>query len=459
MKAVILAGGGGTRLFPLSRNSMPKQFLHIDQDGSLLEESIKRCTKIVRGEDLIVVTNQRYRHHVQSELESAGVEEAGLVLEPAARNTAPAIALAAKYAMEKLGAGAEEVIFVSTSDHIIRPIEKFREAVKLAAEQAAQGRFVTFGVQPDYPETGFGYIELGEVQDGVCRTLSFKEKPDRETASEYLKAGNYLWNSGMFAFKLGLLWAELEKNAPAIYELSRGTYEEMLSSFEKMPDISIDYAVAEHMTDGVTVPLQCYWNDVGSWDAIYDVLEKDENGNAIKGDVIPIDSRRNLIYGRSRLISTIGIEDVMVIETDDVILVAQRGQSQKVKELVADLKASGRKEAEEHSTLYYEWGRISLLGAGNGYQMKKLVLRPGGRLRGRLHYHRSVHWIVTRGTAEAYIDGARKMLHTNESVYIPQTVPYAIMNPGRIPLVIIQVENGDYLKDDDCLYMEEINEH
>lgn len=454
MKAIILAGGGGTRLFPLSRKSMPKQFLSIDQEGSLLEETIRRCQKLMKPEDLLLVTNQRYMHHVQNELESGGMEGAGLVLEPVARNTAPAIALAAKYAMEKLGAGPEEALFVSTSDHIIKPAEAFRDSVKLAARQAEKGKFVTFGVHPDYPETGFGYIELGEEQDGVFVTSSFKEKPDRETAEKYLQQGNYLWNSGMFAFRLGEFWEEIKKNAPGIYELSQGTYEEMLASFSDMPEISIDYAVAEHMTDGVTVPLKCYWNDVGSWDAIYDVLEKDGDGNAIRGDVLPIDSKRNLIYGRSRLISTIGIEDCLVIETDDVILVASRGQSQKVKELVTDLKQMGRKEAEEHTTLYYEWGRSSLLGSGNGYQMKKLVIRPGGAIRERMHYHRSVHWIVTKGTARVYIDGQPKMVHSNESVYIPQTVPYSIMNPGRIPLVIIQVENGDYLKDDDCVCME-----
>ena len=346
MKAIILAGGGGSRLFPLSRKSMPKQFMSIDGEGSLLEETIRRHKKLLKPEDLLLVTGERYLQQVQSEVKKSGMTGAGLVLEPVGRNTALAIALGAKYAMEKLGAGPEEVIFVSTSDHIIKPEEEFAETVQMALQQAAKGKFVTFGVQPDYPETGFGYIELGEEQDGVFVTRSFKEKPDRETAERYLQQGNYLWNSGMFAFRLGDFWAALQKNAPAIYELSRGSYEEMLSSFEKMPKISIDYAVAEHVTNGVTVPLKCAWNDVGSWDAIYDVLEKDEDGNAISGDVLPIDSKRSLIYGSNRLICTIGLEDCLVVESDDVILVARRGQSQKVKELVAELKQRGRKETE-----------------------------------------------------------------------------------------------------------------
>lgn len=346
MKAIIMAGGGGTRLFPLSRKSMPKQFLAIDSDNSLLEETIRRCKSFAKDKDILIVTNELYEQHVKTVLEHAEAQTASVVLEPMARNTAPAIALAAKFAQEKLGAGRNEVLVVSTSDHIIRPAETFKAAVGLAVKAAEKGKFVTFGVHPSYPETGFGYIEMGEESEGAYKTLSFKEKPDVDTAKYYIKQGNFLWNSGMFAFRLGDFLEEIKKHAPAVYELTRGSYEEMVASFAEMPDISIDYAVAEHTKEGVTLPLPCYWNDVGSWDAIYDVLEKDVEGNALRGDVISIDSKRNLIYGKKRLIATVGLEDALIVETDDVILVAGRGQSQKVKELVAELKDKGRKEAE-----------------------------------------------------------------------------------------------------------------
>ncbi len=451
MKIIILAGGGGTRLFPLSRKCMPKQFLTIDQDTSLLGETIGRFRNLIRPEDIVVVTNQAYVHHVQTELLNAGVEAAHVVVEPEARNTAPAIALAAKFCLDVLACAEDEVLFISTSDHIMRPAIAFQNAVAQAARFAEAGNVVTFGVQPTKPETGFGYIEAGDDLGGAYKTVSFKEKPDQATAEKYLASGNYYWNSGMYAFQIGTYLGEIAKYAPEIQAQLGDGYVDTAEKFAAMPDISIDYAVAEKSNLGVTLPLKLYWNDVGSWDAIYEVLDKDADGNAVKGDAITIDCKDNLVFGRSRLIAGIGLKDIMIVETDDVILVAQKGESQKVKNLVETLKRRGRKEAIEHTTLYFEWGQQTKLGEGSGYKMKKLVIRPQQGLSERMHYHRSVHWIVTKGTAEVVIGGEKQMIHDNESVYIPKTTYYSLWNPGKIPLVVIEVENGEYLEEDDVV--------
>lgn len=451
MKIIILAGGGGTRLFPLSRKCMPKQFLSIDKDISLLGETIARFKNIIRPEDILIVTNEKYVHHVKTELLNCGAEGAHIVLEPLARNTAPAIVLAAKYCLDQLGCSESEELFISTSDHIIRPALAFQNSVLQAMKFAAQNYIVTFGVQPTKPEVGFGYIETGNDLGGAYVTKSFKEKPDMPTAQEYIAKGNYYWNSGMYAFTIGCYFQEIAKYAPEIGAQIYGTYEETVQHFMDMPDISIDYAVAEKSEVGVMIPLSLYWNDVGSWDAIYEVLEKDADGNAVKGDAITIDCKDNLIFGQSRLIAGIGLKDVMIVETDDVILVAQKGESQKVKNLVKILKQRGRKEAVEHTTLYYSWGQQQQLGEGIGYKMKKLVIRPGEGLAPKMHYHRSVHWVVTKGTAEVVIAGEQKMVHDNESVFIPKTTKYSLRNPGKISLVLIEVENGDYLEDDDIV--------
>lgn len=456
MKVIILAGGGGTRLFPLSRTCFPKQFMKIDSDHSLLSQTVMRFTNMVQPADIVIVTNQDYIHHVEAELASCGAKTAHILLEPVARNTAPAIALAARYCLEELGAAADEVMFISTSDHIIRPSDVFRKSVEQAVEMAMQNKIVTFGISPDKPETAYGYIQAGRPCGSGYHVESFREKPDKDTAEKYLAAGNYYWNSGMFAFTIGCFLEELNTHQTDIYNLTLASVAEMKSQFKNMPNISIDYAVAEKSDRVVTIPLRAYWNDIGSWDAIYDVLDKDQNGNALKGDCLPIDCTNTLILGRSRLIAGIGLEDLLVVETDDVIVVAKRGESQKVKELVGELKKQGRREADEHTTMYRPWGSYTVLGEGPGYKMKKIIVNQGAQLSLQMHYHRSEHWIVTSGTAQVTLGDEVKFVHENESIFIPISMKHRLENPGRIPLEIIEVQNGKYLEEDDIVRFDDV---
>lgn len=452
MKVIILAGGGGSRLFPLSRKAYPKQFLALEDDKSLLVHTVERFLSLVPAEDIVLVTNESYRYHVQSELELCQADKAHIVLEPVARNTAPAIALAAKYCESELGCGRDEVLVIAAADHVIKQQEAFAACIAKAAAVAEEDAFVTFGIKPRSPETGYGYIEAGAEQEGSFEVRSFKEKPDLELAEKYVAAGNYYWNSGMFAFSLGCIVDELAAYQPEISALlADHSYSEVQEHFEEMPSISIDYAVAEHSRKVRMVPLSCYWNDIGSWDAMYDILPKDGAGNAVKGDCITIDCRDSLLIGHDRLIAGIGIDDLLLVESDDVIVATKKGNSQKVKDVVETLKKNHRKEATEHTTLYYYWGTSSALGKGKNYVMRKLRIMPGKALPLRMHYHRTEHFIVLSGTAEVKRDENTMMIHENESVFIPQTTRYELGNPGRIPLEIIEIRNGTYLGEDDIV--------
>jgi mannose-1-phosphate guanylyltransferase/mannose-6-phosphate isomerase len=451
MKVIILAGGGGSRLFPLSRTLFPKQFLKLNGEESLLAQTIARFMPMVKPSDMVVVTNQEYVHHVRTELIAAKAQEAHILLEPVARNTAPAVAFAARYCLEQLGCEPDEILYVTPSDHIIRPTETFTENVRQAIELAKMGKIVTLGIQPNHPETGYGYIQAGNPFGGGFAVQSFREKPDQQTAEAYLAAGNYYWNSGMFAFTIHCFMGELQAYQPEVYELAESDLDGMTANFSDMPNISIDYAIAEKSEEMVMLPITAEWNDIGSWDAIYDVLDKDSDGNAVKGDCIPIECSNTLILGHSRLIAGIGLEDILVVETDDVIVVAKKGESQKVKDLVGELRLKGRIEADQHTTVYRPWGFYTVLGSGPGYKMKKIVVNPGEILSLQMHYHRSEHWIVIGGTANVTIGDTEQMVHENESVFVPQTTKHRLENPGRLPLQIIEVQNGSYLGEDDIV--------
>ncbi|MGC9109193.1 MAG: mannose-1-phosphate guanylyltransferase/mannose-6-phosphate isomerase [Caldimicrobium sp.] len=461
MKAIILAGGSGTRLYPLSRKKFPKQFLSIGHDKSLFQKTVERNLKAVEDvNNLIIVTNKDYQFFVKEQLKEIGISDfKNLILEPMGRNTAPAMALAAKYALEIMRLDESEVLFVSPSDHIIYPEETFVEYVKKAEKFARDGYLVTFGINPVRPETGYGYIEAGEPLEEAYKIRRFHEKPDLDTAKKYLLSGNYYWNSGMFAFSIKSLLEEIERHAPEIFNLIQGkTFEEVLESFQEMPDISIDYAVMEKTDRAVVLPLTITWSDVGSWDSVYEVMEKNENQNVKIGKVVDIDTKNSLIIGNDRLIATIGVENLLIVETPDVILIAKRGEGQKIKELVSILKRNPETKelTETHKTVYRPWGSYTELERGERYKIKRITVEPGEMLSLQMHYHRSEHWVVVKGTAKVILEdkeGNTKeiFVHENESIYVPKTTKHRLINPGKIPLELIEVQVGEYVEEDDIV--------
>lgn len=453
MKIIILAGGGGTRLFPLSRDCYPKQFLHVIGEKSLLAQTIERFLGLVEAKDIIIVTNERYIFHVQAELKTINAQKAHIITEPMGKNTAPAIALAQSYCQDILQCGEDEILFVSPSDHLIKPINAFQDLIK-NAQNIAKDNIVTLGIKPTKPEIGYGYIEAEKNNNLAKKVISFKEKPDLVTAKEYIASGNYYWNGGMFMFSIATMQAELTKYMPAIIDITQNGYQYTVDNFVNMPDISIDYAVAEKSQKMMMIPMEnIYWNDIGSFDAIAEVLS-DKNKNVFKGDILAENCTDTMIIGANRLIAGIDLENLMIIDTPDALLVAKKGESQKVKNIVNKLKQNKRKEAKENVTMYRSWGKYTLLTESEGYRVRKIEMEPGASLTMQMHYHRSEHWTVISGTGKTIINDVESIFTENKSTYIPMGVKHKLSNPGKIPLIIIEVQSGKYINDDDIVVFE-----
>ncbi|WP_369940390.1 mannose-1-phosphate guanylyltransferase/mannose-6-phosphate isomerase [Xanthomonas medicagonis] len=456
---IILSGGSGTRLWPLSRESYPKQFLPLVGEQSMLQATWQRAAPVAAHAP-IVVANEEHRFVAAEQLQQIGVTPHAILLEPKGRNTAPAIAVAA---LEASRDGADPLLLVLPSDHVIGDEAAFQAAVRLAAAAAEQGKLVTFGIKPTAPETGYGYIKAA-TGDGARAVERFVEKPDLATAQTYLASGEYYWNSGMFLFRASRYLEELRKFQPAIADACTTAWQAAKrdadftrldkDAFAASPSDSIDYAVMEKTADAVVVPLDAKWSDVGSWSALLDVSPQDANGNAHHGDVIEIDCRNTYAYG-SRLIAMVGLQDVVVVETDDAVLVGHRERIQEVKDIVGKIKASGRSEATWHRKVYRPWGAYDSIDNGQRFQVKRITVKPGATLSLQMHHHRAEHWIVVSGTAEVTRGDEVLLLTENQSTYIPLGVTHRLKNPGKLPLELIEVQSGSYLGEDDIVRFED----
>jgi mannose-1-phosphate guanylyltransferase/mannose-6-phosphate isomerase len=462
---VILSGGMGTRLWPLSRELYPKQLLPLVGERTMLQETLHRLAGVDTAAP-IIVCNEAHRFLVAEQLRQMGSKPQAILLEPVGRNTAPAIALAA------LKAEPDALLLVLPADHVIRDMKAFQAAIKVAAVSAQAGRMVTFGIVPTAPETGYGYIKKAP-SDGkaaaqgaaVHPIAQFVEKPTAERAQQFLADGNYFWNSGMFLFKASSYLKELQRFAPDIAAAAQAALTAAQpdldfvrvdkAAFEACRSDSIDYAVMEKTADAVVVPLDAGWSDVGSWSSLQDALPGDANGNVTRGDVLHEDTVGCYLYSGSRLVSTVGLKDHVVVETKDAVLVAPKNRVQDVKALVARLKAEGRYEHSLHREVFRPWGSYDSIDSGDRFQVKRLTIKPGAQLSLQLHHHRAEHWIVVSGTARITCGEKEFLLEENQSTYIPTGVKHRIENPGKIPLHIIEVQSGSYLGEDDIVRFED----
>jgi len=450
MTNIILCGGSGTRLWPISRTLMPKQFVKLFDDKSLFQLTVERNSKVCESQFIVSNTEQYFL--ALDQLEELQKTKNKYLLEPIGRNTAPAIALSCM-ALDK-----DELVLVTPSDHLIKDEKAYEQSLEKAKELSLENNLVTFGIKPTFAETGFGYIEA-ENHD----VKAFHEKPDSKTAQSYLDAGNYYWNSGMFMFKAGVFLEELQKYSPEVYDTSliafknssqntviRIKHEDMV----KIPEDSIDYAVMEKSFKVKVIPSDIDWSDVGSFDALYEELPKDENNNTLNDKHISIDSKNNLIYGKNKYIATIDVEDLIIVDTGDALLVSKKGSSQKVKEVVSEIK----KVSELHNihlTAHRPWGTYTVLEDTPGYKIKTIVVKPGKKLSLQKHYHRNEHWIVVSGTATVTVGEETKLIRPNESRYIKMGEVHRLANDGKIPVVLIEAQVGEYTGEDDIVRLED----
>lgn len=461
---VILAGGSGTRLWPLSRKHYPKQLLKLFGDKTMLQQTLLRLQGVPNLAPPIVVCNEEHRFMVAEQLHEIGQQKSSIILEPIARNTAPALALAAIHAQALYD---NPILLVLSADHMIREVAVFQSALADAIEAAGLGYLATFGVQPTRPETGYGYIKTASVSDAdiFSPVTQFVEKPDLVTAERYLAEGCYYWNSGMFVFQTQVFLQELQSQSPevviaaeqakiwAVQDLDFIRVDK--ESFAQAPNISIDYALMEKSKNVVCVPLDAGWSDVGDWKSFWDLSDKDSSGNSLIGDSIDIGSTNTLVFSQDKLVATLGVNNLMIINTPDAVLVADKSQAQQVKSIIAQIEKQNRSEHLQHREIYRPWGCYDAIDAGDRYQVNRIRVKPGGSLSLQIHHHRAEHWIVVKGTALVQKGEETILLSENESTYIPVGTKHRLSNPGKIPLEIVEVQSGPYLRDDDVIRYED----
>ncbi len=467
---VILSGGSGTRLWPLSRANYPKQLLPlVSHDETLLQSTLKRVAALTDARDPILVCNAEHRFITLEQCEVIHIRPEAIYLESVGRNTAPAIALAAFHLAQT---NEDAIMLVLPADHVIENEAAFVRAVETAVIAASEGYLATFGVVPTAPETGYGYIKVGEavtlLQDSpskVHRVSHFYEKPDRDAANRYLQEGNYVWNSGMFVFTAGSYLRELQHHQQAIYDATRSAWQKRTTdlgfirpdhdTFLTCPSDSIDYAIMQKTDRAVVVSAQFDWNDVGSWNALWQKAPKDDDANSVHGDAYVIDTRNSYIRAESRLVSVIGLDDVVVIETADAVLVMHKDKADKLKSLIQKIESDGRKERLEHLRIHRPWGWYEGIDRGERFQVKRIMVKPGQRLSLQMHHHRAEHWVVVSGTAKVIVENRETLFTENQSTYIPLGKPHRLENPGKIPLHLIEVQSGAYLGEDDIVRFED----